>query len=523
MKEESESSESGYNPLMPKVIIAECKQEISSFNPVPSRYEDFTVRFGEEILQCHREVGNEIGGALRVFDTRPDINLLPTYSAAMITCGGPLAARDFGRIEREFLGALKAAPRADGAFFSMHGAMVAENEDDVEGHLLAESRKILGEEIPIVVSLDLHGILTDRMLTHADAVVSYQTYPHVDFLDTGERSARLLLRLMAREVEPVTAKVDVPALVRGDELITENGLIRRVVRAAQEAEQSKYGLSAGMFWSNPFTDVPALCSSAFVVTDGEAARAEQAAIEIAEIFWSHHAAMQVPLTTLGDAARIACENKSGTVVLVDAADATSSGASGDSNAILRALIDAEFRGTALVPIVDAPAAEAAFAAGVGNIVRTKIGGTLDPQRFTPLPIEGRVHLLSEGLFRSEKTGDLWNSGCTAVVRTNGYTLVLISRAVHLYDRALFYAHGQDPGRFDVVVVKSPQCEPHMFRDWAARYVDVDAPGATSANLRSLGHRRCRRPMFPLDADVPFAPKAKIFSRRLSRTQMDFAQ
>ncbi len=500
---------------MPKVLIAECKQEISSFNPVRSRYEDFAVLFGKDILKCHREVGSEIGGAVRVFDTRSDVNLVPAYSAAMITSGGTLAAADFARIEREFLGALEGAPRADGAFFAMHGAMVAENEDDVEGHLLAEARKILGEEIPIVVSLDLHGILTDRMLTHADAVVSYQTYPHVDFLTTGERSARLLLRLMAREIMPVTAKVEVPALVRGDELITAKGLIRHVIQAAQAAEEGENGLSAGMFWSNPFTDVPTLCSSSFVVTDGDTSRAQQAAIHIAEIFWSHHAAMQVPLTTLRDAARIACENKNGTVVLVDAADATSSGASGDSNAILRALVDAGFRGSALVPIVDAPAAEASFEAGVGNIVRTMVGGALDPRRFPPLPIEGRVHLLSEGLFRSEKTRELWNSGRTAVVRANGYTLILLSRPVHLYDRALFYAHGQDPRRFDVVVVKSPQCEPHMFREWAAQYVDVDAPGATSANLRSLGHRRCPRPMFPLDTDVGFSPKAKIFRRRVS--------
>lgn len=498
---------------MPTVLIAECKQEISSFNPVRSRYEDFTVLFGEDILECHRKLGSEIGGALRVFDSCPDLELAPACSAAMITCGGALAAADFARIEREFLDALKKAPRADGAYFAMHGAMVAENEDDVEGHLLAEARKILGEEIPIVVSLDLHGILTDRMLEHADAVVSYQTYPHVDFVTTGERSARLLLRLMTREVMPVTAKVDVPALVRGDELITEKGLIRHVVQAAQAAEQGVNGLSAGLFWSNPFTDVPALCSSAFAVTDDDQPRAEQAAIQIAEIFWNHHAEMQVPLTSLRDAARIACENKQGTVVLVDAADATSSGASGDSNAILRALVEADFRGTALIPVVDAPAAEAAFEAGVGNVVRTQVGGTLDPERFQPMTIEGRVHLLSEGLFRSEKTHDLWNAGRTAVVRANGYTLILISRPVHLYDRALFYAHGQDPRMFDVVVVKSPQCESHMFRDWAARYVDVDAPGATSANLRSLGHRRCPRPMFPLDAGVRFSPKAKIFRRR----------
>jgi microcystin degradation protein MlrC len=80
-------------------------------------------------------------------------------------------------------------------------------------------------------------------------------------------------------------------------------------------------------------------------------------------------------------------------------------------------------------------------------------------------------------------------------------------------RALFHAHGQNPERFDAVVVKSPHCEHHMYKAWAARYLDVDAPGATSANLPSLGHTRCARPVFPLDAGVQFVPQVKIFRRR----------
>jgi len=145
-------------------------------------------------------------------------------------------------------------------------------------------------------------------------------------------------------------------------------------------------------------------------------------------------------------------------------------------------------------------------------VRTTVGGALDPARFTPLPIEGRVRLLSDGWFRSETTSELWQAGRTAVVEAGGFTLILTSRAVSLYDRALFLAHGCDPKHFGAVVVKSPHCEPHMFKAWAARYVDVDAPGSTSANLRSLGHTRCVRPVFPLDAGVKFVPQPRLFQR-----------
>ncbi len=407
---------------------------------------------------------------------------------------------------------IKAAPPVDGIYFSLHGAMASETEGDPEGYLLAETRKLVGEHVPIVISLDLHGILTDRMLEHSDAAVAFHTYPHVDFFGTGERAARLLLRIVAGEVKPVTAKVTVPALVRGDELITETGAIRHAVNAAKAIEKSPGGLSAAMMWGNPFTDVPALASNSFVVTDNDQPRAEHEALRIANLFWEHHKKMQVPLTSLADAVRITKENKSGTVVLVDAADATSSGASGDSNAILRALLDACYQGPALIPIVDPEAVVAAFAAGIGNPVRTTVGGALDSGRFTPLRVEGTVRMLSDGWFHSETTRELWQAGKTAVVQVGSCSLILTSRAVSLYDRALFLAHGCDPRHFGAVVVKSPHCEPHMFKAWAARYVDVDAPGATSANLRSLGHKRCPRPMFPLDPDVKFMPEAKLFQR-----------
>jgi microcystin degradation protein MlrC len=497
---------------MPRILIAECKQEVSTFNPVLSGYEDFTLRHGQSILDYHRQVRSEVGGALSVFDATPGVELVPTCSAHFITSGGTLADAAFERLAEELLSSIKSAPAVDGLYFSLHGAMATQSEGDPEGWLLEQIRKIVGERVPIVISLDLHGILTDRMLEQSDAAVAFHTYPHVDFFGTGERAARLLLRIVAGEVKPVTAKVTVPALVRGDELITASGSIRHAVNASKAVEQSPSGLSAAMMWGNPFTDVPALASNSFVVTDNDPALAEREALHIANLFWEYHEKMQVPLTSLAVAARMSKENSSGTVVLVDAADATSSGASGDSNAVLRALIDAGYEGTAVIPIVDPDAVQAAFQAGVGNAVKTTVGGALDAKRFTPLPIEGRVRMLSDGWFHSETTRELWQAGPTAVIQVGNITLIVTSRAVSLYDRALFLAHGCDPKHFGAVVVKSPHCEPHMFKEWAARYIDVDAPGSTSANLRSLGHTKCARPMFPLDADVPFQPQAKIFAR-----------
>ena len=494
-----------------RILVAECKQEISSFNPKLSTYQDFSVSFGKDLIEYHRGVRNEVGGALRILDEQPGIEIVPGYSARMNTSGGTLCNADFARIAREFLDAVRAATSIDGVFFSMHGSMAAQTEHDTEGFLLEETRKILGEKIPIVVSLDLHGVLTDRMLRHSDALVPFHTYPHVDFFETGERAARLLLCILAGDARPVSARVPIPVLVRGDDLITDTGLFGGFERRAAQLETSSAALSAGMFIGNPFTDVPDLLSNALVVTNGDPERAGREAVTLAEDFWNVRERLQAELTSLYESAQIAIESK-GHTVLVDAADATSSGASGDSNAVLAALLAARCSRTVLLPIVDAPAVDAALAAGIGATIHTKLGGTVDPARFQPIAVGAVVRSLSDGWFRSESHGQTWFSGPTAVLQVGSFTIVATSRPCNLWDRSLFFANGHDPANFDIVIVKCPHCQPRFFAAKAERLINVDAPGSSSANLRSLGHTRCPRPIFPLDPDVQFIPQIKIFQR-----------
>ena len=496
---------------MRRILIAECKQEVSTFNPHLSQYADFRVRYGQDLLSYHRSVRNEIGGALSVFDEHADVEVVPTYSACFITSGGTLAADAWQRIAREFIESIRSAPPVDGVYLCMHGAMASQEEFDPEGFLIAETRRVLGDDVPIVVSLDLHGILTDRMVEQSDAIVAYHTYPHVDFFETGERAARLLMKILAG-ARPVTAKVAIPALVRGDELITATGLFGNSIRIAQQVETGPSGLSAGMFIGNPFTDVPALQTYSFVVTDNDIELAEREALRIAERFWPNRHRMKVPLVSLEEMAARMLQPSRGTIALVDAADATSSGASGDSNAILRKLIECGYGGRTLLPIVDAPAVQQAMVAGIGGTIRTTVGGTLDTGRFQPLPVEGKVRHLADGLFRSESFGEVWDSGPSAVLDCDKFTLAISSRAVSLYDRSFFYSLGQNPRSFDAVVVKSPHCQHHMFADWCEAMIHVDAPGSSSANLPYLGHTRCPRPIFPLDHDVEFHPTVKTFRR-----------
>jgi microcystin degradation protein MlrC len=496
---------------LPKILIAGIAQEVSNFNPFPSTYDYFRISRGQQIIDRSAGKNSEIAGALSVFRKRSDVTVVPTYTANA-TSAGPLLHSDFERLSSELLESISQnASGVHGLYFEMHGSMATTETLDPEGYMLEKTREILGPNVPIVISLDIHGVLTAKMLRNVDGVAIYHTYPHVDFSDTGRRAAVQLLAAVDG-AKPVIARVVVPALVRGPELITATGLFGGQIRYAEKvtAEDPKV-LDAGFLIGNPFTDVPELCSQAVVVTNGDAELAARHATAMAEQFWPNREKMQATtLVPLEDSVRRAAAMP-GPVMFTDAADAPSSGASGDSPAILAEMVRQNFPHKVLVPIVDPTAAATATAAGPGAHISVTIGGELDP-RFTPLPIEGEVVSLSDGNFPLEKWPSMEAAGPTAVVQSGNYTVVIHSRPVNLVDRALFYANKIEPTDFHSIIVKSPFCEPEFFNDWTMHDFNVDAPGSTSADLKSLGHRNCARPKFPLDEGVEFTARPEIYSR-----------
>lgn len=493
---------------MPRIIVLDCKQEISSFNPLPSEYENFHIETGNGLFN-HRGLNTELGGAFEVFEQQRDIEIVPTI-AARAGSAGLLSAEGWERLSAEILNTVR--ERLDGVdavYASLHGAMGAEGELDPEGYLLSEIRDMVGPDIPIVISLDLHGILTDRMLRQVNGLTLYHTYPHVDFADTGARAAKLLLKVLDNGVKPVISRVVVPALVRGDELITASGCYGDLIRECQRIERDGSALAAGIMIGNPFTDVPELCTQVIVETDGDASLAEAEAIRLANEFWPQRARMQGKLIAL-DRAIAQARTMKGPVVFTDAADATSSGATGDSNTIIAALKAARYPKRVLAQIVDPAAAAAAHKAGVGATISVTLGGAIDSERYQPMDVTARVALLSDGQSRLETMKTELDAGLTAVLTFENFSIVVFSKSISLFDRAMYYANGCNPVEFDLIVVKSPHTEFHMYDAWVEKNFNIDAPGATSADIPGLGHTICRRPIYPLDPDVEFVAKAEIY-------------
>lgn len=483
---------------MKRVLIIELKQETATFNPAPTTYDDFQIHRDDEILTAYTNTKTELAGAFDVFSGNGTIEMVPVMSAAAVS-GGPIGEEDLNHLLDEIIQLTRESPKVDAAYLCLHGAMAGEAENDPEGRLLTELREVIGD-VPLVVSIDLHAIITDRLVATADVLVPYHTYPHVDHYQTGQRAARVLLRLLQGDVRATIAQVPLPMLVRGDELMTGTGKFGEAIRMCQQIEASSGGLAAGVIIGNAFTDVPDLQSNVLVTTDGDMDRARREAEKIGRFMWDHRALFQAELTGLSEAVQTA-ENTEGLTVFSDAADATASGASGDSNEILKGLIAHSFSKTALIPIVDSPAVDAAFAAGVEAIGKFSLGSTRDPGRFQPLTVNARVKSLHQANFTYEDGTEGIPGRAAVLVIDDRWNILVTGNPVFVVGQKVFQAHGLEPKAFDLVVVKSP----NGFRPWyesiAARIVAVDVPGSTSANLKSLPYRNCVRPIFPLDDDA----------------------
>jgi microcystin degradation protein MlrC len=490
-----------------RILLAAFKQETSSFNPRPTTRDLFTITRGNEIIEKNKGTNTEVAGALNVFSEH-EIEVVPTYSAISVTSGGPVPAADLDAMIDEMLAEVEKHKDVDGAYFNFHGAMEGLEEIDPEGRVLERARGVLGD-MPIVTSYDLHAIISDRLVRDSDIMVAFHTYPHVDMYETGQRAARNLVRLLKGGIKPTVVRVRVPLLVRGDELLTDTGLFGQAIRTCKEFEATVDGLSAAVIIGNPFTDVPNLRTNVIVTTNNDARRAQEVAESLARFMWNGRKRMQAELTSIDKAIQIANETE-GLTVFSDAADATSSGASGDSNAILKGLLEKGFKKKAMLPLVDPSAVAKAFEAGVGSTIQTDLGGAIDTGRFTPVSCEAYVQSLHDGVFKSE-TGTYERAGLTAVLVVGSCSIMVTENPVSIMGRKVFEARGLNPVDYDLCICKSPNGFRTFFQDIAAKIVPVDAPGSTSANLKSLPYTQVPRPIFPLDDNVTAEHKAEMKS------------
>ncbi|MFN7925772.1 MAG: M81 family metallopeptidase [Bryobacteraceae bacterium] len=489
-----------------RIAVAAILQESNTFSPVYTHYEDFTPVFGSGVVERHQGKLTEMGGFLDVLAPRPDVEIVPICAAWAITANR-LDAKGLARLSREFRRVLSEAGEVDGLLLAMHGAQTAEGVDDVEGHFLGIAREVLGAAKPIVLSLDLHANVTRAMAERASAIVGYHTYPHVDLFETGQKAARLMLRILEGKCTPTMARVKLPLIVNAENSQSAHGPFARLLAMGKRLEASGKAEAVSVFPVQPWMDIAEMGCAVTVVTNGAPAEARRQAERIARRFWDTRREFEPELVPPEEAIRRAGEIEGGPVVLAESSDSTGSGSPGDSTGVLKHLIHGAAHGPAAIFLVDPVAVKRAMAAGVGKTVRMAIGGCFDKKNSKPVKVVARVRQISEGRWtpraRGYNTGIECNMG-PAVVLEHGNTTILVgSQSAMTVDPALFRDHGIEPLHQKIVVVKSPNGFRACYEPIAKAIFVVDTPGVSTANLKTLPWKRIERPIYPLDAETRY--------------------
>jgi microcystin degradation protein MlrC len=461
----------------------------------------YDLRRGEEILEME---GGAVGGMLQALG-QAGAQPVPLLYAS--TCpGGYLTASCYGQLRGELLQRLEEALPVDGVLLPLHGSAVAEQTGDLEGDLIAAVRQVVGPAIPLVATLDLHAHVTAQMVRQADALVAWETYPHRDAHGTGQRGARLLLETAAGRCRPAMAMAKVPVVTSGVRGSTEWGdPFGRIMAAAKALEGREGVLSTSAIMVHPYLDQPGMGSGALVIADGDLARAKALALGLARQYWELRFELEPQVHTPGEAVAAGLKVEGGPVILVETADCCGGGAAGDSAATLKALLEVELPGPALVPVVDPQAAAACHQAGAGSQVELELGHRLDPRWGTPVRVQGRVLRLSDGRFRY--LGGIWggtegNMGPAAVLGVGQIQILLATYPTYDWMDEQFAALGMEPKTAKFAVAKNPMNYRQAYGDFARAVYILDTPGPTPPTVRHVQYKRLARPYFPVDEEIP---------------------
>jgi microcystin degradation protein MlrC len=492
------------------VLTAEFMHESNTFSRFRTDLPQFQVDalfYGDDAIRARRNANTELAGFMDVAESA-GWNVIHAISGHAVP-GGRVTKAAYDHIAGVILEAARSHKgRLDGVLLGLHGSMVPDFCDDGEGYLLGLLRADLGADIPIAVTLDLHAMVSEDMVRHAQIFVSYKTYPHVDMREIGAHAARILDRAMKGEIAPRTVRAHVPML---DEVNSGRTDIPETLALYDRARQAEAQGLLAVSVNSGFTGADVSCVGPTVLAtyDRNAPGAEAAARhvteELADRIWQGRTKKRTVFLEVDDAAAEALAWEGDRpLVIADYADNPGAGSYGDSTALLKGLLDAGVKGAVFSPMVDAEAAAELHRRKQGDTVTVTIGGKGAPDfGGGPLTVAGVIRGLSDGAYVGDGPiqGGLAHSfGPTAVIDVDGIEVLVVSESQQMVDLQQLRAFGIEPRERRVLALKSMQHFRAAFEPIAGKVIVCDAGALATPRAERRPYIRVPRPLWPLDRD-----------------------
>ncbi|PHH61777.1 hypothetical protein CDD81_7988 [Ophiocordyceps australis] len=490
---------------LPVIAVAGLACETSTFSPLKTYAAGFGPKRGDEIIDYYGHL----------HDSQP-LGRQATWRGALIghaLPGGIVVREAFEALADEIvkrLASLVADEGLDGLWLDLHGAMCVEGMDDAEAELVKRIRGVVGADVVISASMDLHGNVSRQLVHMCDVLTCYRTAPHQDEAETKERACRHVLELLQTRRRPLKAWIPIPILLPGEKTSTRTEPAQSLYAAVAHVAAQPSVLDAAVWVGYAWADEPRN-RAAVVVTGWDEDQVSQGAQRLADVFWDAHdlfrfAAPAADLDACLDQALVAPPHEQ-PFVISDSGDNPTAGGSGDVTwGLARVLGRPEFHHPRHDPVViyaslpGPEAVAAAVAAGLGATVTVTAGAHLDSRYAPPLTLTGTVFSIKHGDGYAETE---------VVVQVGSVFAILTKRRKPYHKEKDFTDLGLNPRQAAIVIVKIGYLEPDLF-DMARSWMLALTPGGVDQDLERLDYVRIRRPMWPFDK--PFKHRPNLQTR-----------
>lgn len=425
---------------------------------------------------------------------------------------GPAEQGFFERCCARIEAMLRAAMPLDGVYCCQHGAAGATGDFDADGTLLKRIRAVVGPNVPVIATLDLHANLSPAMVQSTDLLCAYLTNPHVDQYERGQEAARAMLEMFAG-MRTAKAYIHLPILPPSVALLTKQGPYADAINYGQTLVGGPI-LNVSVLGNFSLADSPRNGISVVVTARGDQKAAAAAAKDIAARIWADRHRFVARLTPIEECTKLALavgrDPARPALCFADVADNPGGGARGNTTWLLKAFHQAGVDGACFGIHYDVALAAEAHRLGEGARFTARFNREETSEFSEPFEAEAVVEKLSDGRFvgrRGTMATRAGSLGATALLKIGGIRVVVVSVRNQAHEPMMFEHLGIDLAKVRSLVLKSRGHFRAGFDEFFTddRIIEADCPGLVTPILTRVPFRHIRRPMWPFDPDLAWSP------------------
>ena len=482
-----------------KLLVGQIAHETNTFSNVKTEVDAFKLwgwDVGETVLENNRNVRNFVGGMIDRAEEL-DIQVVPTF-ATFAYPAGVITKTTYEALKEELLTRISEADEFDAICLSLHGAGVTEVTEDLEGALLKEIRRIIGYNIPLVVTLDLHANVTQTMVDEADILLGNNLYPHTDSYEIGIEAVNITRQILLNNIKPTMYLSTLPMIIPTS--TTNLSPASDVNERCREWETEKNIIDCTFYHGFPYTNISEFGVTVLVTTNNDPNLAKRAAEDVSSYIWGRKEEFYQKKPLPKEGVLLALQHEGAPVVINETSDNPGGGTPGDGTFLLRALLEEKVEKAAFGFIYDPEVVEKAFKAGIGASVEVELGGKTDNLHGDPILLKAYVKCLTDGCFTQSSPmgkGAKVNLGRSVRLGCNGVDIIVCSVKAQTLDEQIFLLHGIDVREYKIVALKSSQHFRAGFEPISSKIITVDSPGLTTLDFTTFDYTNLKVEVYPL--------------------------